>query len=58
MAGDNANQPPRKRRPASSAEDRLRNLYQTGDESGRKRPDEGETFAGLRRRKKRFEDEQ
>jgi hypothetical protein len=42
--------PPRpKRRPAPNATEKLRNLYASGDESGKTPPDKGETFAGLRK---------
>jgi len=49
MANDRPQEP--KRRPAVTAQDGLRNLYRSGDESGRTKPDEGEAFAGLKRRK-------
>ncbi len=46
---------PRPKRPAVDAAERLRNLYRSGDESGRTKDDNGETFAGIRRKKRHEE---
>lgn len=47
MRDDDKSKEPKRRRPASTGADRLRNLYRSGDESGETPPDKGETFSGL-----------
>lgn len=45
---------PPKRREPKEASDRLRSFYQSGDETGKTKPDKhGETFQGLERKKRR-----
>lgn len=43
----------KRRRLTSDATERLRNLYQSGDESGLHPPDDGEAFQGLLPEQKR-----
>jgi len=48
--------PPKRSEPKEAA-DRLRNLYRSGDETGRTKPDRnGETFQGLERKKRRSDE--
>ncbi len=44
-----------KKASALDASERLRNLYRSEDETGRRKPDNGETFAGLVRKKRHEE---
>lgn len=55
MKDEQPRKPPRHREPKGAA-DRLRNLYRSGDETGKTKPDKGETFQGLERKKRRGDD--
>lgn len=56
MRDDTTPKKPKRREPKGAA-DRLRNLYRSGDETGRTKPDKGgETFQGLERKKRDDDD--
>lgn len=58
MPRDDSFEQPKRKRPPNEASERLRNLYRSGDETGRTKPDKaGETFHGLKRQKRQSDDE-